>query len=104
MENTSDYRRDNRRAEYGDERIPEMRSFLESISPLNNADRITSRLMDSMTFIAAISRAPTPRICSPRAVRYALRICNNTVPWSSIPCRCNWTACAFATCRRRPRA
>jgi dipeptidyl aminopeptidase/acylaminoacyl peptidase len=45
LENTADYRRDARRAEYGDERIPEMREFLESISPLNNAERITSRLM-----------------------------------------------------------
>ena len=45
LENTADYRRDLRRAEYGDERIPEMREFLESISPLNNAERITSRLM-----------------------------------------------------------
>jgi len=45
LENTADYRRDLRRAEYGDERIPEMRAFLESISPLNNAERIKSRLM-----------------------------------------------------------
>jgi len=45
LENTADYRRNLRRAEYGDERIPEMREFLESISPLNNAERITSRLM-----------------------------------------------------------
>ena len=45
LENTADYRRDARRAEYGDERIPEMREFLESISPLNNAEAITSPLM-----------------------------------------------------------
>jgi dipeptidyl aminopeptidase/acylaminoacyl peptidase len=45
LENTADYRRDLRRAEYGDERIPEMREFLESIAPLNNAERITSPLM-----------------------------------------------------------
>ena len=45
LENTAEYRRDLRRAEYGDERIPEMRKFLESISPLNNAERITSPLM-----------------------------------------------------------
>ena len=41
LENTEDYRRDLRRAEYGDERDPEMRRFLESVSPLNNADEIT---------------------------------------------------------------
>jgi len=41
LTNTQDYRRDLRRAEYGDESDPEMRSFLESISPLTNAARIT---------------------------------------------------------------
>jgi dipeptidyl aminopeptidase/acylaminoacyl peptidase len=41
LENTGDYRRDLRRAEYGDERDTEMRFFLEEIAPVNNADRIT---------------------------------------------------------------
>ncbi|MDH3222131.1 MAG: prolyl oligopeptidase family serine peptidase [Gemmatimonadota bacterium] len=45
LENTAPYRRDLRRAEYGDERDPDMRRFLESISPLNNAHRIMSPLM-----------------------------------------------------------
>jgi len=40
LENTQDYRRDLRRVEYGDERIPEMRKFLNDISPLNNVDKI----------------------------------------------------------------
>jgi len=40
LENTQDYRRDLRRAEYGDERIPEMRRHLENISPLNHVDKI----------------------------------------------------------------
>ena len=44
LENTQDYRRDLRRVEYGDERDPEMRAFLEEISPLNSADRITKPL------------------------------------------------------------
>jgi len=44
LENTESYRRDLRRAEYGDERDPEMRAFLESISPLNNAERINRPL------------------------------------------------------------
>jgi len=44
LENTESYRRDLRRAEYGDEREPEMRAFLESISPLNHAGKITSPL------------------------------------------------------------
>lgn len=41
LENTQDYRRDLRRAEYGDERDPDMRAHLEAISPLNNVDKIT---------------------------------------------------------------
>ncbi len=40
LENTQDYRRDQRRAEYGDERDPAMRAHLESISPLNHVDKI----------------------------------------------------------------
>jgi dipeptidyl aminopeptidase/acylaminoacyl peptidase len=44
LENTAPYRQDVRRPEYGDERIPEMRAFLNRISPLNNATRITKPL------------------------------------------------------------
>ena len=40
LENTQDYRRDLRRQEYGDERDPEMRAFLQRISPLNNVEKI----------------------------------------------------------------
>jgi dipeptidyl aminopeptidase/acylaminoacyl peptidase len=40
LENTQDYRRDYRRAEYGDERDPAMRQHLESISPLNHVEKI----------------------------------------------------------------
>ena len=40
LENTQDYRRELRRVEYGDERDPEMRAFLEQISPLKNVDKI----------------------------------------------------------------
>ena len=40
LENTQDYRRDLRRAEYGDERVPAMRSHLQEISPSNNVDKI----------------------------------------------------------------
>jgi dipeptidyl aminopeptidase/acylaminoacyl peptidase len=45
LESTEDYRRELRRYEYGDERDPEMRAFLESISPLNNVDRIDIPLL-----------------------------------------------------------
>jgi dipeptidyl aminopeptidase/acylaminoacyl peptidase len=40
LESTRDYRRFLRREEYGDERDPEMRAFLESISPTTHAHRI----------------------------------------------------------------
>jgi len=40
LENTKAYRRDIRRVEYGDERIPEMRKFLHKISPTTNAHKI----------------------------------------------------------------
>jgi dipeptidyl aminopeptidase/acylaminoacyl peptidase len=40
LEHTEVYRRDLRRVEYGDERNPEMRAYLEKIAPLNNSDKI----------------------------------------------------------------
>jgi dipeptidyl aminopeptidase/acylaminoacyl peptidase len=45
LEHTQAYRRDLRRVEYGDERDPKMRAFLESIAPANHADRITRPLL-----------------------------------------------------------
>ncbi len=45
LERTESYRRSLRRAEYGDERDPGMRGFLESISPLTHADRISKPLL-----------------------------------------------------------
>jgi dipeptidyl aminopeptidase/acylaminoacyl peptidase len=44
LQNTEAYRQDLRRVEYGDERIPEMRAFLESIAPINHAKNITKPL------------------------------------------------------------
>jgi dipeptidyl aminopeptidase/acylaminoacyl peptidase len=41
LENTQDYRRDLRRAEYGDERDADMRAHLQQISPLNNVGKIS---------------------------------------------------------------
>ena len=45
LENTQAYRRDLRRVEYGDERIPEQRAKLEEISPLLRASEINIPLM-----------------------------------------------------------
>jgi dipeptidyl aminopeptidase/acylaminoacyl peptidase len=44
LESTKEYRRDLRRVEYGDERVPAMREFLQRISPLHNADKIVAPL------------------------------------------------------------
>ena len=44
LQNTQDYRRDLRRAEYGDERDPKMNEYLNSISPTTNANKITKPL------------------------------------------------------------
>jgi dipeptidyl aminopeptidase/acylaminoacyl peptidase len=44
LRRTESYRRDLRRAEYGDERDPAMREFLDRISPLTHAHRITRPL------------------------------------------------------------
>ena len=44
LQNTESYRRDLRRVEYGDERDPAMREFLQQISPLTHAGRITKPL------------------------------------------------------------
>lgn len=44
LKNTEDYRRDLRRAEYGDERDPKMRAFMEKIAAVNNAHKITKPL------------------------------------------------------------
>jgi dipeptidyl aminopeptidase/acylaminoacyl peptidase len=44
LEHTEAYRRDLRRVEYGDERDPKMREFLERIAPMNNVQKITKPL------------------------------------------------------------
>lgn len=45
LTNTSGYRRDLRRAEYGDERDPDMRALLTAISPLTNVAAIRKPLL-----------------------------------------------------------
>jgi dipeptidyl aminopeptidase/acylaminoacyl peptidase len=40
LEHTEAYRRDLRRVEYGDERDPQMREYLEKIAPMNNIEKI----------------------------------------------------------------
>jgi dipeptidyl aminopeptidase/acylaminoacyl peptidase len=45
LKNTQDYRRDLRRAEYGDERDPAMAAFLEKISPTANVSKLQKPLL-----------------------------------------------------------
>ena len=45
LQNTEAYRRDNRRAEYGDERDPAMRAVLTRISPITNVARISKPML-----------------------------------------------------------
>jgi dipeptidyl aminopeptidase/acylaminoacyl peptidase len=45
LSNAAPYRQNQRRAEYGDERDPDMRAYLRRISPLSNADRISTPLL-----------------------------------------------------------
>ncbi len=45
LENTQGYRQALRRTEYGDERDPEMRAFLERISPLTSVEKINIPLL-----------------------------------------------------------
>jgi len=45
LQNTEGYRRDARRAEYGDERVPEMKAVFEKISPIKMSDRMKKPMM-----------------------------------------------------------
>ncbi len=73
LEHTEAYRRDLRRAEYGDERDPKMREFLERIAPMNNIEKIKRPMMvvagkndprvpvsESEQIVAALKQAGTP--------------------------------------------
>ena len=68
LENTKEYRRDLRRVEYGDERDPEMRAFLETISPANNAEKIQSAL-----FVAHGANDPRVPLGEARQIVSAVR-------------------------------
>jgi dipeptidyl aminopeptidase/acylaminoacyl peptidase len=45
LEHTEAYRRDLRRVEYGDERDPAIRAFMEKIAPVNNAAQIKKPIL-----------------------------------------------------------
>ena len=78
LERTESYRRDLRRAEYGDERDPAMRDFLTRISPLVNADRIRVPLF-------VIHGRNDPRVPVTEAEQMVRTVSANGVPvWSMI--------------------
>jgi dipeptidyl aminopeptidase/acylaminoacyl peptidase len=74
LENTQDYRRDLRRVEYGDERDPKMRAHLQSISPLNNVDK-----MDVPIFIIQGENDPRVPVTEATQMVKALREQGDTV-------------------------
>jgi dipeptidyl aminopeptidase/acylaminoacyl peptidase len=45
LQNTEGYRRDNRRAEYGDERDPKMKAVFDKIAPIRMSDRMKKPMM-----------------------------------------------------------
>jgi len=73
LENTEGYRRDLRRVEYGDERDPEMRAFLERIAPITHAGEIRKPL-----FI--IQGKNDPRVPASEALQMAETLRGNAVP------------------------
>ena len=74
LTNTQDYRRDLRRVEYGDERDPEMREFLEKISPNNNVEKI-----DVPMFVAQGENDPRVPVTESEQIVKSLREANKTV-------------------------
>ncbi len=73
LEHTEGYRRDLRRVEYGDERDPKMRAFLEKIAPMNNLEKMKKPMMvvagkndprvpvsESDQIVAALKKQGTP--------------------------------------------
>ena len=73
LENTESYRRDLRRVEYGDERDPEMRAFLERIAPIAHVEKIRKPL-----FI--IQGKNDPRVPASEALQMAETLRGNLVP------------------------
>jgi len=65
LEHTEAYRRDLRRAEYGDERDPKMRAFLESIAPMNHVKEITKPMM----VVAGVNDPRVPKSESDQMVK-----------------------------------
>ena len=73
LTNTESYRRDLRRVEYGDERDPAMREFLERISPLTQAHRIKKPMF-------VVQGKNDPRVPYTEAEQIVAKLRENRVP------------------------
>jgi dipeptidyl aminopeptidase/acylaminoacyl peptidase len=73
LENTSEYRRDLRRPEFGDERDPKVRDFLNRTAPLNNATKITKPLF-------VVQGANDPRVPVSESVQMVETVRKNGTP------------------------
>jgi dipeptidyl aminopeptidase/acylaminoacyl peptidase len=76
LQNTQDYRRDLRRVEYGDERDPEMRAFLERISPTARAHEIRRPL-----FVVQGKNDPRVPVTEARQMVQAVRAAGGAVSY-----------------------
>ena len=74
LKNTEEYRRDLRRAEYGDERDPKMAAFFDKMAPLNNTDKIKKPM-----FIIQGTNDPRVPVTEARQMRDKLKAQGNTV-------------------------
>ena len=74
LKNTEEYRRDLRRAEYGDERDPKMSAFFTKIAPLNNTDKIKKPM-----FIIQGTNDPRVPVSEAIQMRDKLKAQGNTV-------------------------
>lgn len=74
LKNTESYRRDLRRVEYGDERIPEIAAFFDKTAPLNNIDKIKKPM-----FIIQGTNDPRVPVTEATQMRDKLKSQGNTV-------------------------
>ncbi len=68
LEHTEAYRRDLRRVEYGDERDPKMREYLEKIAPMNNIEKIKKPM-----FVIAGNNDPRVPVSESQQIADALK-------------------------------
>jgi dipeptidyl aminopeptidase/acylaminoacyl peptidase len=73
LTHTESYRRDLRRVEYGDEREPEMRAFMDRTAPINNAAKITKPLF-------VVQGANDPRVPRSEAEQMVATVKRNAPP------------------------